>query len=76
MSKKWKLFGDECPICGSEAEVFTDSKDDGFAYDDDDDRCVECGLEGNVIIGDEDDNGGCPAYVSWSDFDDDEETVS
>ena len=45
--KKWQTFGDECPKCGSPAEVYT-SAQDGYAYDGDNAQCVECGHGGSV----------------------------
>ena len=74
MEKEWKIFGDECPRCGNEAEVFTDCKEEGSAYDGDDARCCECGLTGGVNVGNEDDNGDCSAYVDWAIFDDEDTT--
>jgi hypothetical protein len=70
--KTWKRFGDECPKCGSEAEVLT-SAPEGYAHDGDDAQCVECGLDGSVVCdGDENDNGDTIAYVSWSDYEDED----
>lgn len=65
--KNWKSFNDECPRCGSEAEVFTDAIEDGYAFEDDDARCVECGLKGAVYVSCEEEGN---AYVSWNDYED------
>jgi len=71
--KKWQTFGDECPKCGSPAEVYT-SAQDGYAYDGDNAQCVECGHGGSVSCdGDQDDDGNTTAWVSWDDFDEDDE---
>lgn len=68
--KEWKLFNDECTRCGNVAEVFTDADQEGYAYDGDDARCVECGLLGNVSVGDEKEDGDCIAYIDWNDYED------
>lgn len=41
--KTWKSFKNECLHCGSSAEVLTDSKEDGMAYDGDEafELCVK-----------------------------------
>lgn len=67
MPKQWKHFGDECPRCGNEAEVYTSAKEEGYAYDGDEAICVECGLSGAIDAGDEDDDGNCMARVDWND---------
>ena len=64
--KKWKYFGDECPRCGDEAEVYTDSMVIGYFYEDDEARCADCGLTGGVIFSEEHGAG-----ISWADFEDD-----
>lgn len=73
MKKEWKSFGDECPRCGSEGEVLTDTNSEYAAYDGDDARCTECGLHGSVTVDDEDENGDPTAHISWFDFDEEEE---
>ena len=65
----WKPFGDECPRCGNSAEVLTASTKEYYAYEDDDVRCVECGLIGVVYVAEENEGG---AWVSWNEFDDED----
>lgn len=66
MSKKWKIvkWMDECPECGGNVEVFTDSKDDNMAYDSDLARCTDCKRDGWVSVYGEGDNG---AHIEWKD---------
>lgn len=62
MNKTWKPFDDECLHCGSSAEVLTDSKEDGMAFDGDEARCTECGCVGSVNVYEE-----SSASISWHD---------
>jgi transcription elongation factor Elf1 len=72
MSKEFKRFGDECPKCGSEAEVLTTAPV-GYAHDGDLAQCVECGHEGSVSCdGDENDNGDTVAFVQWNDYEEED----
>jgi transcription elongation factor Elf1 len=67
--KDWKHFEDNCPRCGNEAEIYT-SAPDGYAYDGDLAQCVECGLEGGVMVDDGNDDGIDTAYIDWNDYED------
>lgn len=60
-TKTWKYFGDCCPRCGDGAEVYTDSEEAGYFFEDDDARCVGCGLTGGVIISESHGAG-----ISWA----------
>lgn len=54
--KEWMPWpGGDCPHCGGSLEVFTVSRKDGYAYDCDEVRCVDCHCPGSLSIGDEDD---------------------
>lgn len=65
----WKPFYDECARCGtSPVHVFTRCKTAGQAMDGDGAKCPECGLEGGVIV--YEDNGN--ASVTWNDYDEEE----
>lgn len=73
MDKQWKImdFAD-CDRCGNLAEVFTQSKQDGYFYDDEESRCIECGLMGHTSV-DEDDEGNGIISIQWDDFEESEE---
>lgn len=46
---EWKLFeGADCDRCGGACEVNTVSEEQNWVYDDEEARCVECGLKGFV----------------------------
>jgi hypothetical protein len=60
--KQWRAMESyECPHCGCEAEVFTSSGEDNFAYDGDSVRCSLCHFPGWVSA---DEDG---AHVNWHD---------
>ena len=64
MEKRWKplpdTWGDQCPYCGDDLEVFTDSPDDSL-YDGDPVRCVTCKCPGQASV--DDDSG----YIAMHD---------
>ena len=65
MAKIWKPWPDQCDNCGSDTEIFTEeSLEDGYAYDGDEVRCVECGAVGQWSVYDEDE-----AYTVFHDMD-------
>lgn len=67
MGKKWKPFEhNECPSCGSDAEVFTTHDEPGFAYDGDQVRCEACGHPGTVSVEDDYEDDIC-ARIMWHD---------
>lgn len=63
MEKIWKYHPDQCDICGSDAEIYTDEMlDEGWGFDGDPMRCTECKAVGQWNVYEEDD-----AYSSWED---------
>ena len=63
MSKIWKYHPDQCDLCGSDAEIFTDEDlSEGVGYDGDPMRCPECGAIGHWTVYDDDE-----AYPNWYD---------
>jgi len=60
--RQWRAFNDECPNCGSRAEVLTDTGRDNWANDGDEARCSECKWPGSVTVCEEP-----HAYVNWQD---------
>jgi len=63
MSKEWIFFpSSDCPICGGESEVLTESKFDFIVYNGDDARCIDCGLSGFISV-----EEGEFAYIIWED---------
>lgn len=68
--KDWKPFYDDCDRCGgSDVQVFTDAKEDGYAFDGDNAKCLECGLLGGVCIdGEENGNGDSSAHIDWNEY--------
>ena len=46
----WKDWPEDCPECGGELQVFSDSPEDGWACDGDKVRCIdpECGTTGQI----------------------------
>lgn len=66
--KDWKEFNDECTRCGtSPVDVYTDAKEDGYAYDGDDAKCPDCGLLGSVCV-DGEEEGESTAHIDWNDY--------
>jgi hypothetical protein len=61
---EWRPFNDFCLHCGDDAEVFTSTGRDNWAYDGDKARCVECGCPGVVDISGPDDE---QASIRWHD---------
>jgi len=68
MDKEWKLFPhSDCPICGGEAEVLTESTLERIVFDEDEVRCTDCGLSGFISVEDsecadivwDEEHGGC-----------------
>lgn len=53
--KQWRHYPDNCNDCGDDLEVFTESEQEGFVFDGDDVRCVECSATGYMVVYDEDD---------------------
>lgn len=53
-NETWRYYPDSCPDCGSDLEVFTDSDEEGFVFDDDPVQCVECGARGIITVYGED----------------------
>lgn len=64
MAKRiWKHHPDQCDLCGSDTEIFTEEDlEEGWGYDSDPMRCVECGAQGQWNVYEIDD-----AYSSWED---------
>ena len=62
--KTWKLFEDECPICGNVSLVFTSAKLEGYAQDKDEARCADPICANKGII-DCDENG---ARIVWDKY--------
>jgi hypothetical protein len=61
MALIWKDFPEQCDTCGDATEIFTDENmAEGYGYDGDPIRCVECGAKGQWSVYDED-----QAYVMW-----------
>jgi len=59
MEKIWKDHPEECGVCGSSCEIYTDKDlEEGFGYDGDPLRCMECGAKGQWNVYDEDEAGG------------------
>jgi len=70
MEKQWKYFpGQNCPKCGSDPEVLTKSKVNGYVYDEEEVRCAECGHTGIISVEDSE----C-ADVIWDDYEDNPNT--
>jgi hypothetical protein len=64
MKKRWVLVDfAECPNCGDDAEILTDSDVDGEFYDGDEARCCQCGAIGQFSCDGED-----TGYISWEDL--------
>lgn len=60
---EWKLFdGAECPKCGGACEVNTVSQEQNWIYDDEDAKCVDCGLGGHASC------DGEIADIIWDDY--------
>ena len=52
--KEWKLINfDECRECGDSLEGFTDNDKEGWFYDGDDVRCVECDFKSCISVDEE-----------------------
>ena len=63
MNKIWKSHPAECNHCGGNSEICTyEGLDEGWEYDGDEMRCVECKCPGQWNVFDED-----SAYESWHD---------
>ena len=61
MKKTWKYHPEQCELCGSDSEIFTDEDmPEGYGYDGDNMRCTECGCLGSWSVCDEDD-----AFCNW-----------
>ena len=60
--KQWQHFPDSCDYCGNDLKVFTESDQEGFVFDGDDIRCVECSATGYIDVRDEDDG-----RIEWRD---------
>ncbi len=59
--KTWRTFPASCQHCGGDSEILTDpSLEEGYGYDSDELRCVECGCPGQWMVYDEDD-----CYADW-----------
>jgi len=61
MPKEWKVLDwpDSCAHCGDGFEVYTDHKNEGYAYDGDEVRCLSCRMPGYVSA------DGESAYIQW-----------
>lgn len=56
MAKIWKYHPAECELCGGDVEIFTDENEkEGYGYDGDPMRCIECEAKGQWVVFDEDD---------------------
>lgn len=67
--KQWRPWTEaDCPECGNDTIVFTDSGKDRIAFDGDAVRCdtLGCPARGTVSIGDAVDEGECEAHTIWS----------
>lgn len=53
--KQWRHYPDSCQDCGNDLEVFTESEEEGFVFDNDPVRCVECSATGYMDVRDTDD---------------------
>ncbi len=53
--KEWRYYPDFCDNCGDDLEVLTESEVEGFVFDGDSVRCVECGATGYMNVCDDDD---------------------
>jgi ribosomal protein S27E len=63
--KYWKHFTNGgCPNCGNDVRVFTEAEQDGWAFEDDEVKCVECGEKGSIVI-----VGDGEACVNWNNED-------
>jgi len=61
--KVWKYHPEECDNCGGSSEIFTDVESkEGYGFDGDPMRCLNCGAIGYWTVYDEDD-----AYCNWVD---------
>lgn len=60
--KQWRYYPDSCNDCGNDLEVFTESEQEGFVFDEEEVRCVECGATGIFDVRDEDD-----VRIAWRD---------
>lgn len=61
--QQWRHYPDSCNDCGNDMEIFTESGEEGFAFEADPVRCVECGAKGIIsIFGDGDD---CSVEIQW-----------
>jgi hypothetical protein len=59
MKKVWKYHPEQCGHCGSDAEIYTDENlEEGYGYDGDPMRCVECGAKGQWCVYDEEEAWG------------------
>lgn len=65
--KAWRTFEAECLHCGGEANVFTDSGKDNYAFDGDQAICEECGCPGHVVIDESNGDGEATGSISWHD---------
>lgn len=59
---EWKYYPDFCQDCGNDLEVYTESDEEGFVYDNDPVRCVECGATGIMEIWGDD---GDDVRIQW-----------
>lgn len=63
--KEWKIWiGDDCPHCGGDLEVFSESPTDEdsdtvtYAYDEEEVKCVEgCGFKSSIVVHDDETAG-------------------
>jgi len=53
--KQWQDYPDSCNDCGADLEAFTESEQEGYVFDGDDVRCVECSTTGYMVVLHEDD---------------------
>lgn len=62
MAKIWRYYpSDESDCCGSSVEIFTEEEnEEGYGYDQDEVKCVECGALGQLVVIAEDE-----VYLSW-----------
>lgn len=63
---QWRPFADYCLHCGGDAEAFTTSGNDNWAYDGDTARCTDCGCPGIVSI-QEAGEDHCDNGIDWHD---------
>lgn len=64
---KWQPFKADCPECGGDVEVFTDSGKPNLAQDGNAARCKNCGQRGSVVIVEEDESAA--NHIHWEDGD-------